>query len=83
MVHCGRTIAQQEGIKSLWKGLTPFVGQLTLKYALRMGSNAFFLDLLRSEVRRRGGEGGRRPVARRCRMCQDVCDRRCASGGMI
>lgn len=31
MVHCGRTIAKEEGIKSLWKGLTPFVGQLTLK----------------------------------------------------
>ena len=60
MVHCGRTIAAEEGVKALWKGLTPFVGQLTLKYALRMGSNAFFLDLLRSEVRRRGGEGAGR-----------------------
>jgi solute carrier family 25 citrate transporter 1 len=51
MVHCGRTIAKEEGIKSLWKGLTPFVGQLTLKYALRMGSNAFFLELMRDQVR--------------------------------
>ncbi|KAL4856745.1 Isocitrate lyase [Chlorella vulgaris] len=49
MVHCGRTIAKEEGIKSLWKGLTPFVGQLTLKYALRMGSNAFFLELMRDQ----------------------------------
>lgn len=49
MVHCGRTIAAEEGVKSLWKGLTPFVGQLTLKYALRMGSNAFFLELMRDK----------------------------------
>lgn len=49
MVNCGRTIAAEEGVKSLWKGLTPFVGQLTLKYALRMGSNAFFLELMRDE----------------------------------
>ena len=41
MIHCGRTIAAEEGVKSLWKGLSPFVGQLTLKYALRMGSNAW------------------------------------------
>jgi solute carrier family 25 citrate transporter 1 len=51
MINCGRTIARDEGIKSLWKGLTPFVGQLTLKYALRMGSNAFFLELMRDQVR--------------------------------
>lgn len=47
MVHCGRTIAAEEGVRALWKGLTPFIGQLTLKYALRMGSNAFFLEMLR------------------------------------
>ncbi len=51
MVHCIRTIAAQEGVPSLWKGLTPFLGQLTLKYALRMGSNAFFLELMRDKVR--------------------------------
>jgi solute carrier family 25 citrate transporter 1 len=50
MVHCIRTIAAQEGVPSLWKGLTPFLGQLTLKYALRMGSNAFFLELMRDQV---------------------------------
>ena len=50
MVHCIRTIAAQEGVPSLWKGLTPFLGQLTLKYALRMGSNAFFLELMRDKV---------------------------------
>jgi solute carrier family 25 (mitochondrial citrate transporter), member 1 len=49
MVSCGRTIAAEEGVRSLWKGLTPFIGQLTLKYALRMGSNAFFLELLRDQ----------------------------------
>lgn len=47
--NCGKTIAHEEGVRSLWKGLTPFVGQLTLKYALRMGSNAFFLEMLRGE----------------------------------
>lgn len=57
MVHCGKTIAKEEGVKSLWKGLTPFVGQLTLKYALRMGSNAFFLELLRDKVRWEGRVG--------------------------
>ena len=49
MLHCGKTIAAEEGIPALWKGLTPFIGQLTLKYALRMGSNAFFLEMLRGE----------------------------------
>ena len=49
MIHCGKTVAHEEGVKALWKGLTPFVGQLTLKYALRMGSNAFFLELMRGE----------------------------------
>lgn len=49
IVNCGTTIAREEGVRSLWKGLTPFVGQLTLKYALRMGSNAFFLEMLRDE----------------------------------
>lgn len=49
MLHCGKTIAAEEGVPALWKGLTPFVGQLTLKYALRMGSNAFFLEMLRGE----------------------------------
>lgn len=61
MVHCIRTIAAQEGVPSLWKGLTPFLGQLTLKYALRMGSNAFFLELMRDQVGAGGGD-----VFRRC-----------------
>lgn len=62
MVHCIRTIAAQEGVPSLWKGLTPFLGQLTLKYALRMGSNAFFLELMRDKV------GGDRTLLS-CRGC--------------
>lgn len=49
MLHCGRTIAAEEGLPALWKGLTPFVGQLTIKYGLRMGLNAFFLELMRDE----------------------------------
>lgn len=49
MVHCGRTIAAEEGLSALWKGLTPFVGQLTLKYSLRMGSNAMFLEMMRDK----------------------------------
>ncbi|KZV39609.1 mitochondrial succinate-fumarate transporter 1-like [Dorcoceras hygrometricum] len=40
IVHCGTTIARNEGLRALWKGLTPFATHLTLKYALRMGSNA-------------------------------------------
>ncbi|CAL5422784.1 unnamed protein product [Camellia sinensis] len=40
IVHCGTTIVRTEGVRALWKGLTPFATHLTLKYALRMGSNA-------------------------------------------
>ncbi|XP_054799316.1 mitochondrial succinate-fumarate transporter 1 [Prosopis cineraria] len=42
IVHCGTTVARTEGVRALWKGLTPFATHLTLKYALRMGSNALF-----------------------------------------
>ncbi|GLT66173.1 hypothetical protein SLA2020_385570 [Shorea laevis] len=42
IVHCGSTVARTEGVRALWKGLTPFATHLTLKYALRMGSNAVF-----------------------------------------
>ncbi|KAK1377393.1 mitochondrial succinate-fumarate transporter 1 [Heracleum sosnowskyi] len=38
--HCGSTVVKSEGVRALWKGLTPFATHLTLKYALRMGSNA-------------------------------------------
>ena len=37
-----QTIIKEEGYKSLWKGLTPFATHLTLKYALRMGSNSLY-----------------------------------------
>ncbi|GAV73576.1 Mito_carr domain-containing protein [Cephalotus follicularis] len=40
IIHCGVTIYRTEGVRALWKGLTPFATHLTLKYALRMGSNA-------------------------------------------
>jgi solute carrier family 25 citrate transporter 1 len=42
IIHCGSTIVKTEGVRALWKGLTPFATHLTLKYALRMGSNAVF-----------------------------------------
>jgi hypothetical protein len=34
--HCGQTVIKEEGVRALWKGLTPFATHLTLKYALRM-----------------------------------------------
>ncbi|XP_020087579.1 mitochondrial succinate-fumarate transporter 1 [Ananas comosus] len=40
ILHCGAAVARTEGARALWKGLTPFATHLTLKYALRMGSNA-------------------------------------------
>ena len=39
---CGRKVVNEEGVRALWKGLTPFATHLTLKYALRMGSNSFY-----------------------------------------
>lgn len=55
--HCGNTIIKEEGVRSLWKGLTPFAVHLTLKYALRMGTNAFYQSLLRDKVRSKLQEG--------------------------
>jgi len=37
MFHCMRTIVAEEGVGALYKGLTPFITHLTLKYALRFG----------------------------------------------
>ena len=48
--NCGQTIIKEEGVRSLWKGLTPFATHLTLKYALRMGTNATYQSLLRDQV---------------------------------
>ncbi|KDO56708.1 hypothetical protein CISIN_1g021309mg [Citrus sinensis] len=42
IIHCGATVSRTEGVRALWKGLTPFATHLTLKYTLRMGSNAVF-----------------------------------------
>lgn len=39
---CGSTVVNEEGVRALWKGLTPFATHLTLKYALRMGSNSVY-----------------------------------------
>ena len=50
MYNCGSTIIREEGLQSLWKGLTPFAGNLTLKYFLRFGTNAFYQNLLRDGV---------------------------------
>jgi len=61
IAHCGRTIIKEEGTRALWKGLTPFATHLTLKYALRMGTNAFYQKLLRDEV------------PRPCVICSTVC----------
>lgn len=53
IVQCGRTIVAEEGARALWKGLTPFAMHLTLKYALRMGSNSVYQGLLRDKVSER------------------------------
>jgi solute carrier family 25 citrate transporter 1 len=42
IVDCGKQVANEEGVRALWKGLTPFATHLTLKYALRMGSNSVY-----------------------------------------
>ncbi|KAG2492720.1 hypothetical protein HYH03_009133 [Edaphochlamys debaryana] len=47
IIQTGSTIYHEEGLKSLWKGLTPFATHLTLKYALRMGSNSMYQSALR------------------------------------
>ena len=47
IIDCGSKIYTQEGVAALWKGLVPFSTHLTLKYALRMSTNAGFQSLLR------------------------------------
>ena len=37
LLHCTRTIAAEEGVLALYKGLSPFVMHLTTKYAMRFG----------------------------------------------
>lgn len=50
IARCGATVARIEGVPALWKGLTPFVAHLTLKYALRQGTNAKLEALFRDPV---------------------------------
>lgn len=49
MWNCGRTILAEEGASALYKGLTPFVTHLMLKYALRFGSFQFYRRLMGAE----------------------------------
>ncbi|ETI54919.1 hypothetical protein F441_02339 [Phytophthora nicotianae CJ01A1] len=44
MINCGSTIYKTEGGLALYKGLTPFVTNMVLKYALRFGSFAWFKE---------------------------------------
>lgn len=60
ILHCGQTIVKNEGAGALWKGVVPFATHLTFKYALRMGSNSFYQNLLRDE---RGHLDGYRRLA--------------------
>eukprot|EP00803_Ostreobium_quekettii_P006090 evm.model.scf_101EXC.6 EVM.evm.TU.scf_101EXC.6 scf_101EXC:50262-56254(+) len=47
ILNCGMTVAREEGVRALWKGLTPFATHLTLKYFLRFGTNAVFENAMR------------------------------------
>lgn len=46
---CGRQMVTEEGLAAMWKGLAPFSCNLTLKYALRMGTNAVYQGMMRDE----------------------------------
>lgn len=46
MIDAGRKIYAQEGWQALYKGLVPFVMNLTLKYGLRFGTFDFFRRIL-------------------------------------
>ncbi|XP_071693274.1 mitochondrial succinate-fumarate transporter 1-like [Rutidosis leptorrhynchoides] len=59
IIHCGRTTVSTEGVRALWKGLTPFGTHLTLKYALRMGSNAVFQSAFKDRKTGQISDGGR------------------------
>lgn len=61
IIQAGQLIIKEEGVPALWKGLTPFATHLTLKYALRMGSNSVYQGLLRDENGKLSG--GRRMAA--------------------
>jgi solute carrier family 25 citrate transporter 1 len=46
VIDCFKTIYKNEGIKALYKGLTPFITNLSLKYALRLYTYELFIDIL-------------------------------------
>mmetsp|Transcript_5780 Transcript_5780/g.11873 ORF Transcript_5780/g.11873 Transcript_5780/m.11873 type:complete len:357 (+) Transcript_5780:238-1308(+) len=46
MIDCLKKTAKNEGVAALYKGLTPFVTHLTLKYALRFGAFEKFKTML-------------------------------------
>lgn len=46
MINCGKTIYKEEGGLALYKGLSPFLTNMVLKYALRFGSFAWFREQL-------------------------------------
>lgn len=59
IAHCGSTVIKTEGVRALWKGLTPFATHLTLKYTLRMGSNAMLQTALTDSKTGKLSHGGR------------------------
>ncbi|KAI7730812.1 hypothetical protein M8C21_027743 [Ambrosia artemisiifolia] len=59
ILHCGSTTVNNEGVRALWKGLTPFATHLTLKYALRMGSNAVLQSVFKDPNTGTISHGGR------------------------
>lgn len=46
MIHCMKTIRKDEGASALYKGLSPFLINMVLKYALRFGSFTWFREKL-------------------------------------
>ena len=57
MFQAGSLIAREEGVRALWKGLTPFSTQLCAKYALRFSTNAFYQGLMRDKDGNLGNGG--------------------------
>ncbi|KAG9416793.1 hypothetical protein AC1031_001178 [Aphanomyces cochlioides] len=45
-IEVGRKIVAEEGALALYKGLTPFITHLVIKYALRFSTNEFYRGLL-------------------------------------
>ncbi|GBG25010.1 Mitochondrial succinate-fumarate transporter 1 [Hondaea fermentalgiana] len=51
MIDCLKKTARNEGVGALYKGLTPFVTHLTLKYALRFGAFEKFKVMLGADAK--------------------------------